>query len=142
MIPPCLTLRIIRYVLRVKWSHPGKRVAPSTTSRCSTYWKGAFGLPLTTVTNFTFIDNMDLLFLFLFYFSAGNLAILNKSWRQHPTKQQLYGYLLPITKTIKIRQTRHVAYCWIYRDEIISDVLLWTLSHGQTQAGHPATLCQ
>ena len=28
-------------------------------------------------------------------------AILNKSWRQHPTKQQLYGHLPPITKTIK-----------------------------------------
>ena len=27
-------------------------------------------------------------------------AILNKSWRQHPTKQQLYGHLLPIKKTI------------------------------------------
>ena len=30
-------------------------------------------------------------------------AILNRSWRQHPTKQQLYGQLPPITKTIKIR---------------------------------------
>ena len=27
-------------------------------------------------------------------------AILNKSWRQHPTKHQLYGHLPPITKTI------------------------------------------
>ena len=26
-------------------------------------------------------------------------AILNKSWRQHPTKQQLYGHIPPITKT-------------------------------------------
>ena len=26
-------------------------------------------------------------------------AILNKPWRQHPTKQQLYGHLPPITKT-------------------------------------------
>ena len=24
-------------------------------------------------------------------------AILNKSWRQHPTRHQLYGHLLPIT---------------------------------------------
>ena len=30
-------------------------------------------------------------------------AILNKSWRQQPTKQQLYGHLPPISKTIKIR---------------------------------------
>ena len=27
-------------------------------------------------------------------------AILNKCWRQHPTKHQLYGHLPPITKTI------------------------------------------
>ena len=40
-------------------------------------------------------------------------AILNKSWRQHTTKQQLYGHLPPITKTIKI-------------------------SHGRANAGRPA----
>ena len=31
-------------------------------------------------------------------------AILNKSWRQHPTKQQLHSDLPPIMKTIKVRQ--------------------------------------
>ena len=50
-------------------------------------------------------------------------AILNKSWRQHPTKQHLYGHLLPITKTIKIRCTRHAGHCWRSRDELINDVL-------------------
>ena len=29
-------------------------------------------------------------------------AVLNKSWRQHPTKQQLYGHLPPITKLSKL----------------------------------------
>ena len=57
-------------------------------------------------------------------------AILNKSWRQHPTKQQLFGHLPPVTKTIKIRRTRHEGYCWRSRDELISDVLLWTPSQG------------
>ena len=46
-------------------------------------------------------------------------AILNKSWRQHPTKQQLYSYLPPITKTIKIRWTRHAGHCWRSKDELI-----------------------
>ena len=50
-------------------------------------------------------------------------AILNKSWRQHPTRHQLYGHLPPITKTIQVRQTRH---CWRSKDELISDVLLST----------------
>ena len=34
-------------------------------------------------------------------------AILYKSWRQHPTRHQLYGHLPPITKTIQVRQTRY-----------------------------------
>ena len=61
-----------------------------------------------------------------------------KSWRQHPTKQQLYGHLPPITKTIKVRWTRHAGHCWRNRDELISDVLLWTPSHGQAKAGQLA----
>ena len=35
-----LTLSIIRYVSRVKWSNPGKGVAPFSTPRCSSYLKG------------------------------------------------------------------------------------------------------
>ena len=49
-------------------------------------------------------------------------AILSTSWRQHPTKQQLYGHLPPITKTIQIRRTRHAGHCWRSSDELISDV--------------------
>ena len=57
-------------------------------------------------------------------------AILNKSWGQHPTKQQLYGHLPPITKTFQVRRTKHAGDCWRSRDELISDILLWTPSHG------------
>ena len=53
-------------------------------------------------------------------------AILNKSWRQQPTKHQLYGHLPPITKTIQVRRTRHAGHCWRSRDELTRDVLLWT----------------
>ena len=52
-------------------------------------------------------------------------AILNKSWRQHPTRHQLYGHLSPITETIQVRRTRHAGHCWRSRDELISDVLQW-----------------
>ena len=62
-------------------------------------------------------------------------AILNKSWRQHPTKHQSYDHLSTITKTIKVRQTKHVRHCWRSRDELISDVLLWTPLHARAKAG-------
>ena len=65
-------------------------------------------------------------------------AILNKSWRQHPTRHQLFGHLPPITKTIQVRQTRHAGNFWRSRDELISDVLQWTPSYGCAKAGRPA----
>ena len=44
-------------------------------------------------------------------------AILNKSWRQHPTRHQLYGLLPPITKSIQVRRTRHAGHCWRSKDD-------------------------
>ena len=67
-------------------------------------------------------------------------AIVTKYWRQHPTKQQLYGYLPPITKTIQVRRTRHAGHCWGSRDELISDIILWTPSHWRANAGRPARI--
>ena len=65
-------------------------------------------------------------------------AILNKSWRQHPTGHQLYGHLPPITKTIQARRTIPAEHCWRSRDELIRDVLLWTPTYDRAKAGRPA----
>ena len=65
-------------------------------------------------------------------------AILNKSWRQHPTKHQLYSHLPPITKIIQARRTRLAGHCWRSRDKLISDVLPWTPTYGRAKAGRPA----
>ena len=65
-------------------------------------------------------------------------AVLNKSWRQHPTRHQLYGHLSPITKTIQVRRTRYAGHCWRSKDELVSDVLLWTPTYGCAKVGRPA----
>ena len=65
-------------------------------------------------------------------------AILNKSWRPHPTRHQLYGHLPPVTKTIQARRTRHAGHCLRSRGELISDVLLWNPTYGRAKAGRPA----
>ena len=64
-------------------------------------------------------------------------AILNKSWRQHPTRHQLYGHLPPITKNINVRRTTHAGHCWRSRDELVRGVLLWTPTYGRAKAGRP-----
>ena len=56
-------------------------------------------------------------------------AVLNKSGKQHLTKQQLYGHLPLISEAIRVRRTRHAKH---------SDVLLWTPSHGRASVGRPA----
>ena len=61
-------------------------------------------------------------------------AILDKSWRQQLKKQQRYGYIPSITKTIQVR------LCWRIWDELISDLLLWTPSHGWAKAGWPTRI--
>ena len=59
-------------------------------------------------------------------------AVLNISWKKHPTKRRLYCHLPSITDVIKERRTRFAGHCWRSKDEIISDVLLWTPKHGHT----------
>ena len=65
-------------------------------------------------------------------------AILNKSWRQNPSRHQLYGHLPHITKTILARRTRHAGHYWRSKNELVSDVLLRTPAYGQSKAGRPA----
>ena len=54
LMPPCLTLSIIRYGSRVKQSNPGKEQRPPLHLGVVAIEKGAFGLPSTMVANFTF----------------------------------------------------------------------------------------
>ena len=65
-------------------------------------------------------------------------TILNKSWQQRPSRHQLYGHLPPIMKTIQVRRARHTGHCWRSKNELISDVLLWTPAYGQAKAGRAA----
>ena len=54
LMPPCLTLSIIRYGSRVKQSNPGKEQRPPLHIGVVAIEKGAFGLPSTMVANFTY----------------------------------------------------------------------------------------
>ena len=46
LILPCLTLSIMMYGSRVKWSNPVKGVAPSPTAQCCSNWKGSLQVTL------------------------------------------------------------------------------------------------
>ena len=64
-------------------------------------------------------------------------AVLNKSWREHPTKEELYGKIPAITSLIKERRTRFAGHCYRSKEELASDLILWIPAHGHTQVGRP-----
>ena len=61
-------------------------------------------------------------------------AVMNKSSKQHPTKQQLYWHLPPISQNIR---KRHACYSCGSKDEITSDDLWWIPLKGYTSLGRP-----
>ncbi|XP_063586900.1 uncharacterized protein LOC134764250 [Penaeus indicus] len=65
-------------------------------------------------------------------------AVLNKSWQQHPTKEELYRKIPPITPTIRERRTRFARHCHRSKGELISSLLLWVPKHGRSNVGRPA----
>ena len=58
-----------------------------------------------------------------------------ESQKQHSTKQQLYGHLTPIYKTIQVRWTRLVGSYWRSENDIIIDVLPWTFKQERAAVG-------
>ena len=65
-------------------------------------------------------------------------AVLNKSWKHHPTKKQLYGHLPPILQTFRVKRARYAGHCWKSKDELIRDILLWIPTHEHTSVCRPA----
>ena len=65
-------------------------------------------------------------------------AILNKSWRQHPTRLQLYGHIPPITKTIQVRSTSLMSSSLLLQQCPACLVRLWTPSYGRTKTWRTA----
>ena len=47
-------------------------------------------------------------------------TILNKSWKQYPTKLHLYGNLPPFLKSDPSKRwTKHAGHCWRSKDEVM-----------------------
>ena len=97
-MPPSLRLTIVRYGSRIMWRNPGKNVAPASTPRCSSYWKGSL-----RVANFTLLissqnhndttEFLDSLTIHLYYpsFVTGLINCIQCPHRGDPCKFLLVG---------------------------------------------------
>ena len=52
--------------------------------------------------------------------------------------KKLDGLLPPISHASEVRRIRHSGHCWKSKDELISDILLWTPTHGCSSVGQSA----
>ena len=57
---------------------------------------------------------------------------------QHPTTQQLNDHLPPISQIIQVRPAKDAWYCSRSKDKLVSNILLWTPTHGHTCVCQPA----
>ena len=64
-------------------------------------------------------------------------AVLNVSWKYHPTKARLYGPLPPISHTIRERRLAFAGHCWRSKEELVSGLILWEPKHGKASRGRP-----
>ena len=49
----------------------------------------------------------------------------NISWRQHPTRELIYGILCPVSSLVIARRVQFAGHCCRAQREIISSLLLW-----------------
>ena len=69
-------------------------------------------------------------------------AVLNKSWKLYPIKQQLNSHLSLISLTIQERWTRYARHCKKSMSEYLSDSYTWIYQCWQTSKNlHPSVLC-
>ena len=64
-------------------------------------------------------------------------TVLNVSWKQHMTNEELYGNLPKISQRIRIRRTRFAGHCF-RSEEPVSKMILWAPKHGYKKPGRPA----
>jgi len=65
-------------------------------------------------------------------------AVLDLSWKQHPTLKELYDNIPPVSSTIRDRRLRFAGHCFRSKEEIASDLILWQPSHGLRTPGRPS----
>ena len=86
LMPPCLTLSIIRYGSRVNWSNPGKGVAPFPSPWCSSYRKGSLRFSLDYGRQLYFllhsINSLKSIFIEVWWGYWSEFIARMKLWRQ------------------------------------------------------------
>ncbi|KAI8515423.1 hypothetical protein Bbelb_062360 [Branchiostoma belcheri] len=64
-------------------------------------------------------------------------AVLNKTWQQHPTKEELYGDIPAVSELIRQRRTGFAGHVYRNKAELASELILWEPKQGHSKPGRP-----
>ena len=73
------------------------------------------------------------------------MRVQNISWKRHPTKQQIYGSIPPVSNIVRARRVQFAGHCCRAEGEVISSLLLWkppSQSRRGRKLSYPDTLAR
>ena len=73
------------------------------------------------------------------------MRVQNISWKRHPTKQQIYGTIPPVSNIVRARRVQFAGHCCRAEGEVISSLLLWkppSQSRRGRKLSYPDTLAR
>ena len=69
------------------------------------------------------------------------MRVQNLSWKNHPTKQQIYGNIPSVSTTVKARRVQFAGHCCRAEKEVISTLILWKPSQSRgLSLSYPAVI--
>ena len=79
LIPPCLTLSIIRYGSSVKWSNLGVGVVSSSTPWCSSYWKGSLWVVIDYGCQLYFLCMYVCMYIYIYIYIYNEVSLVQNT---------------------------------------------------------------
>ena len=66
-------------------------------------------------------------------------TVLGVIWKEHKTNEELYGKLMKVTDSLRVRRLRFIGHYWRNKDELANKVLMLEPKQGTRRRGKPAT---
>ena len=66
------------------------------------------------------------------------MMVLNKNWRDHPTKEEIYGDLPKVSEVLRARRLSFAAHCARRQNEPVSRLVFWNPTQGTRSQGRPS----
>ena len=65
------------------------------------------------------------------------MMVLDLNWKDHPTREEIYGSLPKVSEVVRERRFNFAAHCSRRQNEPVSELVFWMSSQGNRAQGRP-----